>query len=326
MDRLAQHCRVTCWAEDRAIPRDELLTKAEGSHGIITLLTERVDAELLEHAGSELRIVANYAVGVDNIDVVACTERSVMVSNTPDVLTEATADMAWALLMAAARRVAEGDRLVRSQQPWLFGPETMLGRDVYGRTLGIVGLGRIGKAVGRRAGGHGMRVVFHSRSHVPDTSVALAGGGSPRADSMSLDGLLEVADFVSVHVNLDASTHHLIGRRELSLMKPTAVLVNTSRGPVLDEEALADALAAGTIFAAGLDVFEHEPEISARLLAQPRAVLCPHLGSATFDTRLAMGMLAADNVLAALRGERPPTLLNETAWERRLRRLGGTGG
>jgi glyoxylate reductase len=319
MDRLGLYCDVTCWTGEGAMPRDELLSAAEGCHAIITLLTERVDAELLERAGRDLRLVANYAVGLDNVDIAACTSRSVMVSNTPDVLTEATADMAWALLMAAARRVAEGDRLLRSAQPWLWGPETMLGQDVFGRTLGIIGLGRIGRAVGRRAVGHGMRVVFHSRGHAPHERVPLREDGSSPAESMSLDELLQVADFVSLHVNLDEGTHHLIGRRQLSLMKDTAVLVNTSRGAVLDEEALADALDDGTIFAAGLDVFEREPEISPRLLAQPRAVLCPHLGSATLDTRVAMGMVAVDNVIAALRGERPPTLANETAWDRRRR-------
>jgi glyoxylate reductase len=258
-------------------------------------------------------VVANYAVGVDNVEIEACTRRSVMVTNTPDVLTEATADMAWALLMAAARRVAEGDRLLRSRQPWMWGPETMLGHDVYGRTLGIIGFGRIGKAVARRAAGFGMRVVFYNGARRP--------GSAPRAvselaDEATLDDLLAGSDFVSLHVNLTPETRHLIDARRLASMKPTAVLVNTSRGPVVDEDALADALERDTIFAAGLDVFEREPAVSLRLLEQPRVVLCPHLGSATGDTRVAMGMLAADNVLAALRGERPPTLLNEAVWMR----------
>jgi len=312
MDRLAAECELSCWHGEAAIPRDVLLRDARGKRGIVTLLTERVDVELLEAAGNQLRVVANYAVGVDNVDVDACTARSVMVTNTPDVLPEATADMAWALLMAAARRVAEGDRLLRSGQPWAWGPETMLGRDVYGRTLGIIGFGRIGRAVARRATGFGMRVVYVA--HSPSTPAS--GRGADGAESMTLDELLAVADFVSLHVNLTEETRHLITGARLATMKPTAVLVNTSRGPVVDEEALAEALERGRIFAAGLDVFEREPEVSPRLLGQPRVVLCPHLGSATVDTRLAMGMLAVDNILAALGGRRPPTLVNEEAFHR----------
>jgi len=310
MDRLAESCEVSCWPADTAIPREVLLRQAQGKRAIITLLTERVDDELLAAAGGQLRIIANYAVGVDNIDVAACSARSVMVTNTPDVLTEATADMAWALLMAAARRVAEGDRLLRSGEPWAWGPETMLGRDVYGGTLGIVGFGRIGRAVARRAAGFGMRVVYVA--HSSSAPVGLGGIGS--AEPMTLDELLAVSDYVSLHVNLSEETRHLITAARLATMKPTAVLVNTSRGPVVDEEALADALEEGRIFAAGLDVFEREPQVSPRLLRQARVVLCPHLGSATVDTRLAMGMLAVDNVLAALGGRRPPSLVNEDAW------------
>jgi len=312
---------VSCWSGETPIPREVLLSDARGKQALITLLTEQVDGDLLDAAGGQLRIVANYAVGVDNIDVTACTARSVMVTNTPDVLTEATADMAWALMMSAARRVAEGDRLLRSARPWTWGPETMLGQDVHGRILGVVGFGRIGRAVGRRAAGFGMRVVFNDRSHSPGTAVSLGGGGSAKAVAMPLDDLLAAADFVSLHVNLSKETRHLITAARLASMKPTAVLVNTSRGPVVDEEALAEALERGTIFAAGLDVFEREPEVSPRLLGQPRVVLCPHLGSATVDTRLAMGMLVVDNVLAVLHGQRPPTLVNAEVWERSRRSL-----
>lgn len=317
MDRLSASCDMSCWQDGDAIPRPELLRQASGKHGLVTLLTERVDAELLDAAGPQLRVVANYAVGVDNIDVAECTSRGVMVTNTPDILTEATADMAWALILAAARRVAEGDRLVRSGQPWHWGPEMMLGMDLYGRTLGIVGYGRIGRAVARRAGGHGMSVVFHDRHYPPGSPAEpICDGGDRLAQPVPLPDLLAAADVVSLHVSLNDASRHLVGAPELSAMKPTAILVNTSRGPVVDEEALADALERGAIFAAGLDVFEHEPEVPERLRAHPGVVLCPHLGSATVATRLAMGMMAVDNVLAVLEGNKPPNLVNEEAFRR----------
>jgi glyoxylate reductase len=303
MKALESECALTVWPEESAMPRDLLLQEVAGKLALLTLLTEQVDVELLDAAGEQLVVVANYAVGVDNIDVAACTRRGVMVTNTPDVLTESTADMAWALLMAAARRVAEGDRLLRSRRPWIWGPEVMLGQDVFGRTLGVVGFGRIGRAVARRAAGFGMRVLFHT------SSVAL-GVDIDGAESVSLDDLLATSDFVSLHVNLSPETRHLISAEHLGLMKRTAVLVNTARGPVVDEAALAEALDFGVIFAAGLDVYEREPEVEPRLLAHDRVVLAPHLGSATVGTRTAMGLLAADNVLAALRGVRPPALVN----------------
>jgi len=309
MDRLAGECDLTVWTETTAMPRELLLRDAAGRRGLVTLLTERVDDELLDAAGSDLVVVANYAVGFDNIDVAACSRRGVLVSNTPDVLTEATADMTWALLMAAARRVAEGDRFLRSRQPWIWGPEMLLGQDVHGRTLGVIGFGRIGRAVARRAAGFGMRVLYYDPVAPP--------AGETGAEPLGLDELVATADFVSVHVSLSPETHHLIDAARLRQMKPTAVLVNAARGPVVDERALAEALDAGEIFAAGLDVFEHEPAVDPGLLAHPRAVIVPHLGSATVDTRLAMGMLAADNLLAALDGRRPPTLVNPEVWDRR---------
>jgi len=240
--------------------------------------------------------------------VAACSRRGVLVSNTPDVLTETTADLTWALMLAAARRVAEGDRFLRSGQGWVWGPEMMLGQDIHGKVLGIVGFGRIGRAVARRAAGFGMRVLYHDPAVAPEA----AGSGAEAAD---LDDLLATSDFVALHVNLTAETRHLIDAARLARMKETAVLVNAARGPIVDEAALADALEAGQIFAAGLDVFEREPEVHPRLRESPRAVLVPHLGSATVETRDAMGMLAVDNVLAALDGRRPPTLLNPEVWK-----------
>jgi glyoxylate reductase len=309
MERLERECDLSVWTEDVAMPRDDLLAQAAGKRALITLLTERVDNELLDAAGTQLLIVANYAVGFDNIDVAACSRRSVMVSNTPDVLTETTADMAFALMMAAARRLAEGDRFLRERRPWIWGPEMMLGHDIHDKTLGIIGFGRIGRAVARRATGFGMTVLYHDPL-VPAGSIDIG-------RSMALDEMLAISDFVSVHVNLSPATRHLIDAARLQKMKSTAVLVNTARGPVVDEHALAEALQAGVIAAAGLDVYEHEPDVDSLLLEQTRAVLVPHLASATVETRVAMGMLAVDNVVAALSGERPPTLLDEEVWERR---------
>jgi glyoxylate reductase len=308
MERLAESTDVSTWEGDSPVPRPRLLGDARGKRALITLLTERVDDELLDAAGPGLVIVANYAVGFDNIDVAACSRRGVMVSNTPDVLTETTADLTWALMLAAARRVAEGDRFLRSGQGWIWGPEMMLGQDIHGKVLGIVGFGRIGRAVACRAAGFGMRVLYHDPGVAPEA----AGSGVEAAD---LDDLLGAADFVALHVNLTPETRHLIDAARLARMKETAVLVNAARGPIIDEAALADALEAGQIFAAGLDVFEREPEVHPRLRESPRAVLVPHLGSATVETRDAMGMLAVDNVLAALDGRRPPTLLNPEVWK-----------
>jgi glyoxylate reductase len=311
LDRIHEHCDMTLYDGPGAMPRDELLAAIRGKAGAVTLLTDRVDDEFLDAAGPGLRIVANYAVGFDNIDVPACTARGVMASNTPDVLTETTADTAWALMMAAARRVPEGDRFLRARTPWIWGPLMMLGQDVHHQTMGIVGFGRIGHALARRARGFGMRVVyFDVYRPSPELEAELG------AEYRDLDDLLAESDFVSLHVNLTEETRHLMNAERLSRMKPTAVLVNTSRGPVIDEAALAEALRDGVIFAAGLDVFEKEPEVYPALLELENAVVIPHLGSATVDTRIAMGLLAADNLIAALDGERPPTLLNPDLLER----------
>ena len=305
---LRERCDVTIHENEFGIPRDELLKVIAGREAIITMLTEKVDAEFLESAGPQLKIVANHAVGFDNIDVAACTAAGVLATNTPDVLTETTADTAFALLMAAARRVGEGERFLRARTPWIWGPLMMLGQDVHHKTIGIVGFGRIGQAVARRAKGFGMRVLYSDSVRLPAEVEAETG-----AERRELDDLLAEADFVWLHTTLTPETRHLFGADAFARMKPTAVLVNTSRGPVVDEPALADALAAGQIFAAGLDVFEREPEVEERLLSLENVVVIPHLGSATVDTRDAMGHLAVRNVFAALDGERPPTLLNPDA-------------
>jgi glyoxylate reductase len=307
--RLQERCDVTVHENEFGIPRDELLEVVAGRDAIVTMLTERVDAGFLEAAGPQLRIVANHAVGFDNVDVAACTAAGVLATNTPDVLTETTADTAFALIMAAARRLGEGERFLRAETPWIWGPLMMLGQDVHHKTIGIVGFGRIGQAVARRARGFGMRVIYSDAVQLPPDVEA-----ETEAERVELDDLLAQADVVSIHTNLTPETRHLFDADAFRKMKPTAVVVNTSRGPVIDEAALADALASGEIFAAGLDVFEREPEVEPRLLALEQVVVIPHLGSATVDTRNAMGDLVVDNVFAALDGARPPTLLNPDAF------------
>jgi glyoxylate reductase len=305
--RLRERCDVTVHRNEFGIPREELLGIVAGRDALVTMLTERVDAELLAAAGPRLKIVANHAVGFDNVNLADCTQVGVLATNTPDVLTETTADTAFALLMTAARRIGEGERFLRSGRQWIWGPLMMLGQDVHHKTIGIVGFGRIGQAVARRAKGFGMRVVYADAVQLP----AEVEDGATR---VPLEELLEEADFVSIHTNLTDETRHLFGHEEFKRMKPTAVLVNTSRGPVVDEAALADALEAGELFAAGLDVFEREPDVHPKLLELENVVVIPHLGSATVDTRDAMGHLVVDNVFAALDGNRPPTLLNPEAF------------
>jgi glyoxylate reductase len=271
-------------------PRDELLTRVAGKDGLMLMLTDRVDDELLDAAGPQLRIVADYAVGIDNIDVEACRRRGVVVSNTPDVLTETTAELTIAILLALLRRVAEGDRLIRRGERWIWAPNLMLGRGLASLTLGLVGHGRIGQAVARLADAHGMEVIHSSRS-----------GGIP------LDELLATADVVSLHLPLTEESRHLIDADALARMKPGAVLVNVSRGPIVDENALVAALAGGRLAGAALDVFEQEPEVHPGLVDLENVVLVPHLGSATHETREAMGMLCVGALRAVLiEGRVPP--------------------
>jgi glyoxylate reductase len=307
-DHLAGRCRLEVWEGEGVMPRAQLLDRVAGKTGMVAMLTDRVDGELLDRAGPGLRVVANYAVGHDNLDLEACTARRVLATNTPDVVTEATADLAWALLMASARRVAEGDRFLRARRSWIWGPEFFLGFEVHGKTLGVIGLGRIGRAVARRAAGFAMPVLYTARRRLPAGEEAALG-----VTWRELDQLLAEADFVTVHTGLSPATRHLIGPAQLARMKPTAVIVNTARGPIVDEAALAAALRAGQPGAAGLDVFEREPEVHPDLLALDNVTIVPHLGTATFETRVAMGMTAAANLLAALEGRRPPNLLNPEA-------------
>ena len=304
---LKEHCDVGVNQEDRPLDRIELLKAVKGMHAVMTMLNDKVDTELMDRAGSQCRIISNYAVGYNNIDVPAATERGIYISNTPDVLTDSTADMAWALLLAAARRVVEGDRTTRSGGFKGWSPLFMLGVEVSGKTLGIVGAGRIGQAIVRRAQGFGMRILYTANNPRPDFEIATG------ATFVGLNTLLSESDFISLHVPLTEQTHHMIGPGEFAIMKESAILINTARGPVVDEKALADALRIGEIRAAGLDVYEREPEVEKDLLSLDNVVLCPHLGSSTLETRERMGLMAADNIIAALRGEVPPQCLNPAA-------------
>lgn len=305
VDRLRAEHDVTSWDSDVTIERSELLQRVKGAESILSLLTERVDAELLDAAGPQLKIVSNVAVGYNNIDVPACTERGVKVTNTPGVLTEATADIAMALVLAATRRMGEGERVIRSNTPWQWGMFYMLGMGIQGRQLGIVGMGQIGIATARRARAFGMTIAYTKR-----TPLDAATSDELDAKHMELDELLATSDVVSLHCPYSADTHHLINAERLSKMKRNAYLVNTARGPVVDEEALVEALRNGVIAGAGLDVFEHEPKVHEGLLDLDNAVLIPHLGSATVETRTAMANLAATNALAFLSGKTPPNPVN----------------
>ncbi|HEU4463004.1 MAG TPA: D-glycerate dehydrogenase [Solirubrobacterales bacterium] len=287
---------------EQAIPREDLLALVAGAEAVLTLLHDRVDEEFLEAAGPQLRCVANVAVGYDNVDVAAAERRGVVVTNTPGVLDDATADLTMALILAATRRLAEGDRLVRSGQPWGWGMGFMLGSSLQGKRLGIVGLGSIGRWVAQRARAFGMEIAYHQRNPAPAEVEAALG-----AQRKPLQQLLAEADVVSLHCPLTPETHHLVGAEQLAAMKPGAVLINAARGPIVDEAALAAALAEGRIAAAGLDVFEREPEVEPGLLRLDNVVLTPHLGSATVETRTAMAELAARNAISVLSGQGPLT-------------------
>jgi lactate dehydrogenase-like 2-hydroxyacid dehydrogenase len=278
--------------------RSELLQGVRGADALVTLLTERVDAELLDAAGESLRIVANCAVGFDNVDVAAAAARGVVVTNTPGVLDEATADCAFGLILATSRRLVEADRFMRAGKDWIWGPQLFVGLDISGQaTLGLVGLGRIGMAVARRARAFNMRLL------ATGSRARGAEAGALSVEPAELDTLLRESDILSLHCPLTPDTRHLIGPDELAAMKSSSILINTARGPIVDEEALVHALSTGVIQGAGLDVYEHEPEPHRGLRELDNVVLLPHIGSAGDATRDAMGQLAVDNVRAVLTGE-----------------------
>ena len=302
LDLLRDGPGMWSWDEDDPIPRERLLAEVRGADALVTLLTERVDQELLDVAGPQLRVVANVAVGFNNIDVPACSAGGVVATNTPGVLTDATADLAMGLVLMATRRLGEGERIIRSGRPWQWGMFHLLGAAIQGRRLGIVGMGQIGTALARRARAFGMTVAYSNRREA-DAAVA----AELDAERLDLDDLLATSDVVSLHCPYSPATHHLIGAPQLRTMRSSAFLVNTARGPIVDEAALVDALRAGHLAGAGLDVYENEPEVHPALPELENVVLIPHLGSATVETRTAMAVLAARNALAVLRGEPPLT-------------------
>lgn len=287
-------CEVHIWPEALPPPRAALLEAVRGCHGLLSLLTDRIDAEVMDAAGPQLRVISNLAVGVDNIDLQAAARRGIAVGHTPGVLTEATADLTWALLLAAARRIVEGERYVRTGQWQTWDPLLLLGTDVYGATLGIIGFGRIGQAVARRAQGFGMRVLYHSRRTVAREVTAQA---------VDLPTLLRESDFISLHAPLTPATHHLINRDTIRLIKPGAILINTARGALVETAALLEALRAGHLAAAALDVTDPEPlPADHPLLALPNCIVVPHIGSASQQTRARMAEIAARNLLAGVHG------------------------
>ena len=302
-------CDLTLWDSDDPIPRDRLLRDVAGMDGLYCLLTERVDAELLD-AAPRLKVVSNMAVGFDNVDVAECTRRKIPVGNTPGVLTETTADLTWALLMAAARRIVEGADFVRAGRWTTWGPLLLRGPDVYGATLGIFGFGRIGQAVARRARGFGMRILYYDQTRNADAERELG------AQFVEFDALLRESDFVSIHSSLTPDTRYGFNAEALAKMKPAAVLVNAARGPIVDPQALYDALKSGRLFAAALDVTDPEPlPADHPLLTLPNCVVVPHIGSASIATRAKMATLAAENLRAGLRGDRLPNCVNPIVYE-----------
>lgn len=291
-------------SEDRVLTPGELSERVRGASAILSLLTDRIGAEVLSAAGPQLKIVANMAAGFDNIDLDAATRRSVMVTNTPGVLTDATADLTWALLFAVARRIPESETYMRAGKFRGWGPLLFLGADITGSTLGIIGAGRIGSAVAMKSRGFSMRVLYANRSPRPEIEREVG------ARKVSIEELLGTSDFVSLHVPFSPETKYLINAGSLRLMKKTAYLINTGRGPLVDEAALAAALKDGVIAGAALDVFENEPAVNPELLRLENVVLTPHVGSATIQSRSRMAVMAAENLIAGLAGNRPPNLVN----------------
>ena len=304
LDLVKEFCEVDLWQEELPPNREELIKRVRGMDGLLCLLTDKIDGEVMDAAGKRLKVISNHAVGFDNIDVQAATVRKIPVGNTPDVLTDATADFAFALMMAAGRRLIEADRYVRDGKWKTWGPMLLLGTEMKGATLGLVGFGRIGKAVARRAAGFDMRVIYYSPSEPkPDSDV--------KVTRVGFGTLLEESDFISLHTPLTTDTHHLIDSAALARMKPNAVLVNTSRGPVVDMEALYEALKAKRIFAAGLDVTEPEPlPIDHPLFTLDNVIIVPHIASASKVARDKMAWMAAQNLIAGLKGEHLPNCVN----------------
>jgi len=308
VELLRQRFDVDYEATDEGLSAEELRHRSQGKQAIVSQLTDRVDAALIDTLEG-VKVIANVAVGFDNIDIAAATARGILVTNTPGVLTETTADLAFTLLMSAARRIVEAHKFVHSGLWKRWTIDLLAGQDIHHRTLGIFGMGRIGQAMARRGRGFSMRVLYHD-----SVRAAAELERELSLEFVDRETLLRESDFVSLHVPLTAETRGLIGRRELEMMKPTAILINTARGPVVDEAALAEALRDKRIAGAGLDVFEREPQVHPLLLELENVVLAPHIASASVATRLRMSTMVAENVIAALTGERPPNLVNTELW------------
>ncbi len=311
MDRIISFCNATTWEGDLAPPREVLSENIRDVEGLLSLLTDKVDRELMNNA-PKLRVISNMAVGFDNIDVPEATRRGIIVGNTPEVLTDTTADFAFALMMAAARRVVEGDKSVRAGKWKTWGPMAFLGQDIHGATLGIIGLGRIGTGVAQRAKGFGMKLLYHDVARRIKTEHQLG------IQFVELDTLLRESDFITIHTNLTSETHHLIAAKELAKMKRNAVLVNTARGPIVDNVALYEGLRDGKIALAALDVTEPEPlPRDHLLLTLDNVIVTPHIASASVATRTKMALMAADNLIAGLKGEMPPNPVNPEVLKKR---------
>jgi glyoxylate reductase len=304
LEIISEFCEVDLWRDELPPSREELLERVNGVDGLLCLLTDRVDGEVMDAAGKQLKVISNHAVGFDNIDVPAASARGIPVGNTPDVLTDATADFAFALLMAVARRIPEGVRYVHDGKWKTWGPKLLLGVDLKGATLGLIGFGRIGQAMARRAAGFDMRVIYYDPKEVKDSAEL-------KASRVDFETLLHESDFISIHTPLTPDTHHLIDAEALSKMKSNAVLVNTARGPVVDPDALYQALQANRIFGAGLDVTEPEPiPLDNPLLKLDNVIVVPHIASASTTSRSQMSWMAAQNLIAGLKGERLPNCVN----------------
>lgn len=304
MERLKKETDLEYVPEETKLTKEEIIERVKDKDGIISMLDDSIDAVVINSAPN-LKVISNYAVGFNNIDVKAATSRGIVVTNTPDVLTDATADLAWALLMAAARRIVEGDKYVRAGRFHCWGPKLMLGYEFTGKTLGIIGMGRIGSAVARRAKGFDMRVVYYNRRSKEEEKKKEIG-----AEYVGFDKLISVSDFISIHAPLTEDTRHMLGEEEFKRMKKNCILINTARGPIVDEKSLVKALKEGWIAGAGLDVYENEPYITQELLSMDNVILEPHIGSATYEARERMAEMVVDDCLAVLKGKRPRNIVN----------------
>jgi len=310
LDLLSEKHEIEIYPHDKIPTKEEIIRGLKGKDGLLCLLTDKIDQEII-YSEPKLKVIANYAVGYNNIDIQAATERGIPVSNTPGILTDTTAEMVWALLFSVTRHIVEGDKFTRSGNFKGWSPMLMLGQDVTNKTLGVIGAGRIGTSFALKSKGFKMKILYvdEKRNQLLEDELG--------AEKIDLKELLSRSDFISLHVPLLLSTHHLIGEKELKLMKKTAVLINTSRGPVVDEKALVKALRERWIFGAGLDVYEHEPSIEKELLKLDNIVLQPHSASATIETRTKMAVMAAENMIAGLKGEIPPNCVNPEAFKKK---------